>query len=146
MEFGCFCLKNLKWRRRAPRVCVCLCVCLSVCVSVPRKWFLGNYWSRHHQTWHSDCLRQANASYVIILTLTFIQVHTYLDHENDKCSIISKNRSSNAHQVRCEDSQNRGLYSFFSLQRCWALCKVTTASQTWPMCYLYYNNNISENI
>ena len=45
-------------------VCVCVCVCLSICPSVPRKRFTGNYWSHHHKTWHSGCLRHENASRV----------------------------------------------------------------------------------
>ena len=40
---------------------------------------------------------------LIILTLTFIQGYTDLNHENNKCSIIS-DCSSNAHHVCCKDS------------------------------------------
>ena len=52
------------------RACVCACVRgarVRVCVCVPRKQFLGNCWSHHHQTWH------ANASRVIYI---------YLDHHS----------------------------------------------------------------
>ena len=48
---------------------LCACACLSVCVSVPRKWFLWNYWSYHHQTWHGDCLTRENASRVHYIDL-----------------------------------------------------------------------------
>ena len=41
----------------------------------------------------------------IILTLTFIQGDTYLNHENNKCSIISE--TVQAHQVCCEDSPSK---------------------------------------
>ena len=44
-----------------------------VCVYFPRKRFLRNYQSHHHQTQHGDCLRHDNASPV--MTLTFIQGH-----------------------------------------------------------------------
>ena len=40
-----------------------------LCASVPRKRFLGNYRSHHHQTWHSGCLRHGNASHVIYIVL-----------------------------------------------------------------------------
>ena len=65
-------------------------VCVRVCVCVRRKWFLGNCWSHHCPTWHSDCLGHDNASGVIILTLTFIQGHTDLNRENNECLIISE--------------------------------------------------------
>ena len=47
---------------------------------------------------------------IIILSLTFIQGHTDLNHENDSqmldyCRICS----SNAHQVGCEDSPTKGV-------------------------------------
>ena len=41
-----------------------VCVCLSVCVSVPRKRFVGDCWSQHDPTWHSDCFRHGNGSRV----------------------------------------------------------------------------------
>ena len=47
----------------------------------------------------------------IILTLTFIQGHAELNHETNKCLIISKTASS-THQVCCEDSLTKGLYIF----------------------------------
>ena len=79
-------------------VCVCvsvfLCVCVSVRLSVPCscKRFLGNYLGHHHQTWHGDYLRHEMNHVFIILTLTFIQLQgrTNLNHENNKCSIISE--------------------------------------------------------
>ena len=46
---------------------------------------------------------------LIILTLTFIQGHTYLKHEDNKIDYF-KNVSSNAHQVCCEDCPTKGLY------------------------------------
>ena len=52
---------------------------------------------------------------LIILTLTFIQGHTDLNHENNKCSIISEtDQSSKPHQVCCEDSPTKGILFFQS--------------------------------
>ena len=57
----------------------CVCVCMHVyvcsyiyiytCVFVPRKWFLGNCWSHHHQIWHSDCLIYGHTSHVNCIDL-----------------------------------------------------------------------------
>ena len=61
---------------------VCVCVCLS------RKWFqLRNCWSHHHQTWHGNCLRHANASRVNYSNLDL--GHTNRNHHN-QCLIISE--------------------------------------------------------
>ena len=54
----------------------------------------------------------------IILTLTFIQGHTDLNRENNKCLIISETVSvtvSNPYQVCCDDSLTKGLYNLCSV-------------------------------
>ena len=45
---------------------------------------------------------------IMILSLTFIQGHTDLNHENNKCLIILE--TIQAMQVCCEDSLTKGLY------------------------------------
>ena len=44
-----------------------------------------------------------------ILTLTFIQGHTDLNRENNKCFDCFRSHLSNAHQICCEDSPTKGL-------------------------------------
>ena len=97
-------------------------------MSVLRKRFLGNYWSHHHQAWHGDCLRHENASLywpwpafkvTQILIMKIINVLFFI------------NCSSNAHQVRCEDSPLKCLYNLFSVRWPCSSLKVTTVSQTW---------------
>ena len=69
---------------------VCVCVCACVCVCVPRKRFFGNC-HHHHQTWHGITASDMVMHHMlIILTLTFIHGHTDLNHENNKCSIMSE--------------------------------------------------------
>ena len=50
---------------------------------------------------------------LIILTLTFIQGHTDLNHENIKKINHFRNYASNAHQLSCEDSPTTGLYDHY---------------------------------
>ena len=57
---------------------------VAVGVSVPCKRFLGN----HHQTWHGDYLRHADASRVNYIDTDLLQGHTDNNHENNQCSII----------------------------------------------------------
>ena len=68
--------------RQPPSLCVCVCVC----VSVPHKRFLGNYCEvniiKLGTTTASDMVMY---HVLIILTLAFIQGHTDLNHENNKC-------------------------------------------------------------
>ena len=45
-----------------------------------------------------------------ILILTFIQGRIDLNHENNKCLIISKTIEKTAHQVCCEDIPAKDLY------------------------------------
>ena len=48
---------------------------------------------------------------LIVLTLTFIQGLTDLNHENNKYLIVSETiQAINAHQICCEDSWTKGLY------------------------------------
>ena len=68
-------------------VCMSLSVCLSVCTSpaIPQKLLviiiiLG--------TMIASVIRMHHVSILVILT--FIQGHTYLNHENNKCSIVSE--------------------------------------------------------
>ena len=46
---------------------------------------------------------------LIILTLTFIQGQTDLNHKNNRCLICFINYSSNAYHVCCEDSPTKGI-------------------------------------
>ena len=46
-----------------------------------------------------------------ILALTFIQGHTDMNHENNKCLIISETIQAMPHQIYCEDSPTKGLYT-----------------------------------
>ena len=46
---------------------------------------------------------------LIILTLTFIQGHTDINHENNTCLIIQSETSNNVHQSCCEDSRTKRL-------------------------------------
>ena len=69
MACVCVCMHSLR-ARVCVRACICVSLCECVCVCVPRKRVIGNYFSHHHQTWHSNCLRHANASHV-----------NYIDHD-----------------------------------------------------------------
>ena len=74
-------------------MCACVCVRVCVCVCVPRKRFLGNYIYieviiTKLSTVTASCVRMHHV--LIILTLTFIQIHTEHNHENSKRSIISE--------------------------------------------------------
>ena len=84
------------------RVCVCwLCVCLSVTSHISEtSWAIAI----RFDTVTVSVTRMHHV--FIILTLIFIQGHTDLNHENNKCLIIS----SNAHQVCCEHRPTKGLY------------------------------------
>ena len=88
-------------------MCVCVCMCVSVCVSLASDFSetieviiinLDTVTASHMVVHHV----------LIMLTLTFIQGHTDLNHENHKCLIISGTVPSNAHQVCCEDSLTKG--------------------------------------
>ena len=70
-------------------LCVCVSVCLSVCLSIASDSLesikviiikLSTVTASDRRMHHV----------LIILTLTSIQGHTYLNHENNKCSIISE--------------------------------------------------------
>ena len=80
-------------------MCVCVCVSLAndsletVEVIVKHGMATASDMGMHHM--------------LIILTLTFIQGRTDLNHENNKCF---RNCSSTAHQVCCEDSLTKGQY------------------------------------
>ena len=95
-------------------VCVCVCVCQSVCVCVCVCVYVCQcVCVRACVRVVCVCMSPASDSSetievfiiklgaviasdmrihhaVFILTLTFIQGHTYLNHENNKCSIISQ--------------------------------------------------------
>ena len=106
-------------------------VCLTVCVSVQLIIIIMNFNRRNSHGSHGSKRRKTinviiiklsvptvTASYMrmhhvlIILTLTFIQGHTYLDHENNKCSIISEATWSNSHQ----DCPTKGRYKNVSVR------------------------------
>ena len=57
---------------------------------VPRKWFLGNCWSQHHQTWHGNCLRHDDASRVNYIDL---DLHSWSQMLMiNKCSVIAETK------------------------------------------------------
>ena len=69
-------------------MCVCVCVCVSVCVVLA---------SDSSETVEVTTIKPATVTatdmvmhnVLIMLPLPFIQGHTNLNHENNKCSIIS---------------------------------------------------------
>ena len=68
-------------------MCVCVSVCLCVCSSqaIPRKFEviiinIGTVTASDMKLHHM----------LMILTLTFVHHHTDLNHENNKCSIVSE--------------------------------------------------------
>ena len=67
---------------------VCLSVCLSVCV--PHKRFLGTVEVIIVKLSTVTASDMPMHRVVIILTLTFIQGHTELNREHNKCLIISE--------------------------------------------------------
>ena len=85
-------------------VSVCLCVCVRVSLSLR---------SDSSETVEATIIKLGTVSpsdmrmhhMLIMLTLTFIQGHTDVNHEKNKCFIISETiQASNAHQVCCEDN------------------------------------------
>ena len=91
-------------------VCVCVSVCQCVCACVPPKGLLGNWWSHHRQScWHGDCFRRENVSRVNYIDLAFIQGHSYLNHETNKCSIISETVQAMPIKFALWDSRTKGL-------------------------------------
>ena len=88
------CFQTLKTLKKLRRLCVraCVCACVRASQVIPRILpgieviiKLGMDIRMHHA--------------FIILTLTLIQGHTDLIHENNRCLIISETFQSNAHQV-----------------------------------------------
>ena len=64
-------------------MCVRVCVCPSQAIpQKPLKVVFVKFGLMTTSDIRMHCV-------IIILTLTFIQGHTYLNHENNKCSIIS---------------------------------------------------------
>ena len=66
---------------------VCLCVCVCVCPSQAIHRTLLVIITKLGTVTASDILMH---HVLIVLTLTVIRVQTDLDHENNKCSIISE--------------------------------------------------------
>ena len=86
-------------RGQSERVCVCVCV--------HRKRFLGTVTT-------SDMIMH---HVLIILAMAFIQGRIDLNHENNKCTIISENvQAINAYHVCFEDSSTEGLYNLLSVR------------------------------
>ena len=76
-------------------VCVPVCVSVCVCLCVSRKRFLGSETveviiGKLGMVTASDLKMHHVLIYIIILTVTFIRCHTDLNHENNKCLIISE--------------------------------------------------------
>ena len=91
--------------RACVHVCVraCVCACMRACmcpVQVISLETIEVINIKLGMVTTSD-MRMHHAS--IILTFTFIQGHTDLDHKKQMFDYF-RNRSSNAHQVCCEDS------------------------------------------
>ena len=64
-------------------VCVCVCVCVSIASPISKT---SDAIAINFDTVTASGLRMHHV--LIILTLTFIQVHTHLNHENTTYSII----------------------------------------------------------
>ena len=81
------CLTLKKFTTKDPES-LCVCVCLSVCVSLASDSSETNevILIKLGKVTASDIVMH---HMIIILTLTFNQSHTYPNHENNKCSIIS---------------------------------------------------------
>ena len=79
----------VQWGFCTAPVCVCVCVCVGVracvCPSQVIAWKLLK-----SSSLNLEKLEMGMHQVLIILTLTFIQGHTYLDHTNNKCMIISE--------------------------------------------------------
>ena len=100
------------------RACVCVCACLSVCLSVclslasdssePVKVTIITLGT---ETTSDMALHQV----LIILTLTFIQGHTDINHENHKCSIFSETETVQAIPIKFV-AMKTGLYNLFSVR------------------------------
>ena len=60
------CKANFKEDNRDPSLCVCV-TSYVFCVSVPRKRFLGNYYSHHHQIWHGATASGTIMHHVLLL-------------------------------------------------------------------------------
>ena len=87
-------------RRRKSLVCVCFCLCVCVCVCPSQAQASSKF--KLSMVTASDMVNIMHHM-LIILTLTFIQGHTDLNRENNKCSIISETVQAIL-QVCCEDS------------------------------------------
>ena len=87
-------------------------MCPSVCLSLASDSTLGNNWSYHHQPWHGNCLRHANASRV---NYSYWPWSSLKVTQSLIMKIIFSNCPSNPHQVCWEDSLNKGLYNLCSV-------------------------------
>ena len=81
---------------------------------------------------------------LIILTLIFIQGHTDLNHENNKCSIISETFQAMPIKFAVQIFQLK-VYIMFSQSNDLVLhSRSQLRLKTWQMFNLYYNSNISQ--
>ena len=69
-----------KYKIEDPESCVCVCVCVCDLETIKVVIKFGRVTASNMRMHHV----------LIILTLTFFQGHTDLNHENNKCSIISE--------------------------------------------------------
>ena len=93
-------------------VCVCVCVrvrvraCVRACVCVPRKRFHGNYCEVIIIKQGTVTASAMLMHHVLkILIMTFIQGHTDINHDNNKCLIISETIEAMPIKFYCEDTQ-----------------------------------------
>ena len=77
----------------------------------------------------------------VILTLTFIQGHTELNLENNKCLIISETVQAIPMKFAVKIVRLK-VYNLFSS----SLLKVTNVSKTGQMLNLYYHSHVSDSI
>ena len=93
-------------------MCVCVCVCLCVCLSLASdssetiKFIiikLGTVTASDMRTHHV----------LIMVTLTFIQRHTDINDENNKCSIISETVEAMPINFAVRNSRMKGLCNRF---------------------------------
>ena len=118
------------------QVCTCAgaCVCTSVCLSVRSS--LASDSSKTIEViikLRTVAVSDVRMHHVlIILTLIFTQGHTDLNHEKNKCSIISETFQAMSFTF-CVNIVRLKCYTIFASPMTLPSLEVTTASQTWSV-------------